>query len=452
MSQFLNLSRAARLIGMSRVALQQAVKEGKLESFDGMVSTEDLLAAFPGASFGEDPVFERIAKIREEAFGKRVRERILPDRDVLAARLFEQSVELADYRRHLERYHAIVVSALAKLKALSGSRSGIDDLAKWLNHELEDALVTEAPDQLDAMEGYLRIVSAHVRLQPSGREFFVEGTDTLLEAALRAGIAFNYGCSGGNCGLCKARVVSGQTRQVRHHDYGFSEAEKSMGYVLACSHTAVTDVVIEALEAGRPEDIPRQTIETKVRAVERLGNIVKLSLQTPRSSRLRFIAGQCVILDGEEYPIASCPCDDRNLEFHIPLEDALAGLKKGDTVSVQGPFGGFVLREDSGGQPFFIASGTGFAPVKSLVEHAMALDVFSSIGLLRIAPDFYLSNLCRSWEAALDNFGYAEVTELTPFPDLLDRDVYVAGPAEFVARTRQRLLDEGLPESRIFSP
>lgn len=453
MSKLLNLSRAARLIGVSRGILQQYVREGKLESFDGMVSTESLLDAFPDISFDEDPVFERIVRIKEESFGKRVRERLLPDREILSARLFEQSRELADYRQHLERYHDIVVHMLEKLKLLSGTRPEVMVLAKWLDHELEKALVTGAPDELDAMEGYLRIVSAHVRLEPSGRECFVEGADTLLEAALRAGIPLNYGCSGGNCGLCKARLVSGETRQVRHQDYILSEAEKNSGYILTCCHTAVNDIVIEALEAGRPEDIPLQEIETKVKTVEPMGGILKVVLQTPRSSRLRFLAGQGVQLSGEDYFIASCPCDDRNLEFHIPQGDRLSGLTKGDAVLLQGPSGKFVLKEDTGRQPLFIAKETGFAPIKSLIEHALALDMFSAILLLRTPRDAYFSNLCRSWESALDNFRYTETEDISAaLPDLEDRDVYVAGPADFVEETKRVLHEKGLADSRFFTP
>ena len=453
MSKFLNLSRAAKLIGVPRAILQQYVKEGRLESFDGMISTESLLAAFPESKFEEDPVFERITRIKEESFGKRIRERILPDREVLSARLYEQSRELADYRRHLERYHAIVVEAQEKLRVISSARPEVADLAKWLDHELGEALVTEAPDALDAMENYLRIVSAHVRIEPSGREYFVDGADTLLEAALRAGIAFNYGCSGGNCGLCKARLVSGETRQVRHQDYILSEAEKRSGFILACCHTAVNDIVIEALEAGQPEDIPVQEIEVKVKSVEQVGAISRITLQTPRSSRLRFLAGQSVYLFDQEYPIASCPCDDRNLEFHVLPNDVLSRLQKGETVLLQGPYGKFVLNERSGREPLFIASETGFAPIKSLIEHAMALDIYSAIMLIRTSHDGYLSNLCRAWESALDNFDYVETEEIqAALPDLAARDVYLAGPAAFVEEMKKSLMAKGLPASQLFTP
>ncbi|NNM81854.1 MAG: 2Fe-2S iron-sulfur cluster binding domain-containing protein [Burkholderiales bacterium] len=451
MAQLLNLSRAARLIGVPRGILQQAIRDGRLASFDGMVSTADLLAAFPDADLDSDPVFEKITKIKEESFGKRVRERLLPDREVLSARLFEQSGELADLRHHLERYHGIVVSMLEKLRS-----RGYGDLAQWLDGQLKEALVTGAPDPIEALEGYMRIFSAKVKLVPSGREFFSEGADTLLEAALRSGLAMNYGCSSGNCGLCKARVVSGETRQVRHHDYLLSEAEKNSGYILSCSHAAVGDVVLEALEASRPEDIPLQEIEARVKSVEPLGeSLVKLHLQCPRSSRMRFFAGQSAILESGnlsgKYPISSCPCDDRNLEFHLPESDALARLEKGESVWIRGPYGKFVLDEDSGREPLFIVANEGFSRVKGIVEHAVALDIYSSILLYRIGGA-YLSNLCRAWEDALDNFSYHESVGLPALEDLENRDIYLAGPAEFVTEAREKLVSSGVSPERIFYP
>ncbi len=174
----------------------------------------------------------------------------------------------------------------------------------------------------------------------------MEGADTLLEAALRAGLAVNYGSSNGNCGLCKARVISGQVQKVRPHDYVLSEAEKNQGYTLLCSHAAVGDLILEALETSSSDDIPQQQIVARIKAVEALGDDVRLlHLQTPRNNRLRFLAGQSVTLaagdTSAQLPIASCPCDDRNLHFHV-VRDAkddfarqvFAVLQAGDPVTV----------------------------------------------------------------------------------------------------------------------
>ena len=140
-------------------------------------------------------------------------------------------------------------------------------------------------------------MAAHITVLPSGNDFFIDGPDTILEAALRAGVPLNYGCSGGNCGLCKARLISGQIKKTRFHDYVLTEADKRDGLILMCSNTAVTDLVIEAAVAGGVQDIPFQQIPATVKLITQLTpEMALLHLQTPRTNRLRFLAGQSVSL------------------------------------------------------------------------------------------------------------------------------------------------------------
>ena len=277
MQQRLSLSRAARLVGVARGALQQKIQSGELRAFDGMVSGDDLLRLYPAAMLESDAGFERVTKIREEAFGRRVRERMLPSQEILSQRLFEQSRELTDLRAHLQRYHAMMVQLRERLRdeeerGAGEARTSAARLGELLDRELEAVLgETAAPNALAVMDDMLRVMSAHVVVRPSRHEFFVDGADTILEAALRSGLALNYGCSNGNCGLCKARVVSGQVQKVRNQDYVLSEAEKQQGYTLLCSHTAVGDLVIEALESTEAGDIPPQQIVAQVKAIQALG-------------------------------------------------------------------------------------------------------------------------------------------------------------------------------------
>lgn len=484
MSQLLALHRAARIVGVSRGVLQQKIKEGLLPASDGMISTDDLLAAYPNTKFEEDLVAEHFERIKEEAFANRVREHVLPSREVLAARLYEQSRKLADLRNHLQRYHAIAIAMQERLRALDGGRK-VPELARldrWLDQQLEEVLNTEAPDPLAVLDDYLRVVSAQIVLRPSGHQFFVEGSDTILEAGLRAGLAMNYGCSNGNCGLCKARVVGGQIMKVRHHDYVLSEAEKNMGYTLTCSYAPVSDLTLEALEAAGPADIPQQEIQTRVKTVRELGHGLNLlHLQTPRTNRLRFLAGQRVALSvgdnaATEHAVASCPCDDRNLQFHIREDSETAfdrrvfdGLKPGDSVTLRGPFGNFVLGKDLTRPLLLLACDRGFAPIKSLVEHATALDSTDSIHLFWLASaphGHYEANLCRSWMDALDNFEYSELkisvletdalaavsAQIQPTHFSLPQAmVYVAGPQKFIAVARSYLAQQGVPEAQIHS-
>ena len=482
MRQLLSLSRAARLVGVARGALQQKIQSGELPSFDGMLSADDLLRLYPAVELESDIGFERVEKIKEEAFGLRLRERMLPGKEILAQRLFEQSRELADLRAHLQHYHAMVVHLRERLRdeetrGADAARESAVKLGDLLDRELEAVLgETAAPNTLAVMDDMLRVMSAHVVVRPSRHEFFVDGADTILDAALRSGLALNYGCSNGNCGLCKARVVSGQVQKVRQQDYVLSEAEKRQGYTLMCSHTAVGDLVIEALESVDPGDIPPQQIVAQVKAMQALGDdLMLLRLQTPRTNRLRFLAGQNLTLTlGEasaQLPIASCPCDDRNLDFHVVRNAAdsfaqrvFGSLKAGHAVTLFGPWGDFVLRADSPRSILFLACDTGFAPVKSLIEHAMALEASERLHLYWLATrpaGHYLDNLCRSWAGALDNFTYVPIAaeggdglELVrrigaDHADLNALDIYLAGPEAFVAAASKELLERGFPRAQL---
>jgi CDP-4-dehydro-6-deoxyglucose reductase len=250
-----------------------------------------------------------------------------------------------------------------------------------------------------------------------------------------------------------------------------------------CTCTALSsDLVLEVLEAGAPEDIPEQRIVAKVRRIDALSDdVMRVHLQTPRSSRLRFLAGQRVTLgiragvrDGSdvhgEFPVASCPCDDRNLIFHISRGDRRASsanfsrcvfddwIKVADDVSVWGPWGSFVLRENSARPLVFVALDDGFAPINSLIEHAIAVDAAESITLYWASAQpggQYLPNQCRAWAEALDEFSYkALATDELPAvlaanPALAQSEVYLAGSAVAVEPLAAALLAAGVPAAQL---
>lgn len=481
MARLLTLSRAARLVGVTRVALQNRIKRGELETFEGMISADDLVRLYPQTRFEDDSAIERAREIKDKAFAKRVRERILPDAEVLAARLNDLGRELADLKRGLAYQEGLVAELARRLDLAAGEdpKGTAAGIAAWLRKARAAARPgADAADALLARDSFLRVMAAHVHLLPSQHDFFVEGADTILEAALRAGLNMNYGCSNGNCGLCKARVVSGQTKKVRNHDYVIPENEKAQGCVLLCSTTAVTDCTIEATEAGSASEIPQQRIPARVHQVAPLSEeVMLLHLQTPRTNRLRFMAGQSVVLSinagaAREFPIASCPCDDRNLQFHVPRQtddpfcrQVAGGLRPSDTVTVEGPHGEFVLDDTSPRPLVFIAYNSGFAPTKSLIEHAMALDVAGTQHLYWITDTpagQYLQNLCRSWTDALDNFYYIPIVidptrahlaleeQLTAHHgDWSEFDYYVAGRKAELDTTQALLLRHGVPAAQI---
>jgi CDP-4-dehydro-6-deoxyglucose reductase len=487
MPQHLAISRAAKLLGVSRASLQKRIKDGGLHSFDGTITSDELLQLYPDLQLEDSGLFERTQEIKQEAFRRRIMDRTLPAKEVLAERLFEQSIELDSIKQHLQHYHTLVVGVQEKLQELArrapAARPALRDLDEWLEQALRGVLAADKkPDTVGVMDAMLRVMSAHVTLQPSGKDFFVEGNDTLLEAALKAGLALNYGCSSGNCGLCKARVISGQVMKTRHSDYLLSEPERQQGYTLMCCHTAVSDVMLEALEAASASDIPKQQLTARVKAVTPLSqDTMLLHLQTPRSHRLRFLAGQSVTLGhveagSGEFPIASCPCNDRDLQFHIQRgmggrfgEIVWNGLKPGDSITVYGPWGDYVFNEDSQQDELFIAFDRGFAPVKSLLEHSMATESAEDMILVWGATTddgHYMANLCRAWDDALENFHYLPIsvaptrsaTEaaadvvaglLQAFPQCRRMDVYLAGPEPLVAAATAELLAAGFNKTKL---
>lgn len=483
MAHFLPLSRVARLVGESRSAIQRRIHAGELATFDGMVEMGELLRVFPDVRWEDDGEFRRVEEIKAKAFARRVYERALPAKEVLAERLFEMGREFAAAKTLLLHYDEVLRFLDDKLDDVAEAgaarpavQQAVIDLKLWLRQALAARPSdTERAQALLAQENVMRIMSAQVTVLPAGHEFFVEGNDTLLEAALRAGIPLNYGCSNGNCGDCRARLVSGQVKKVHPHDFVLKESEKAEGDFLLCSYTAVSDVVVEAGIAGA-DDIPHQEIVTRVKAVEVLNErIAVLHLTAPRSQRLHFLAGQRVTLaigdsGGElsgEYPVASCPCEDRHIELHIQRDNSplarhvFEDLAKEDRVRIEEPRGHFVMKLDSRRPVIFIAWEEGFAPIKSLVQHAMSLEIAESIhlywaaGSVAASGGHYQDNHCRAWADALDEFSYrpldaaggAEAVAesiLALHPDLRRADIYAAGPLDFLHVLQTGALARGL--------
>lgn len=302
-------------------------------------------------------------------------------------------------------------------------------------------------------------VTHRVRLRPSGHVFTVEGRESLLDAALRAGVHLDHGCATGQCGRCRARLLNGKIVRTRNGDYPFTVAEQQQGFFLTCVATAGADTEIEAAEARSEDDIPLQRLRVSVRKIELLDRDAALvRLRTPRSQLLRFLAGQRIRLtapDGrqDEWHVASCPCDGRNLDIVVCRDrpDDLAAYlldasAPGATLSLEGPFGTFLLDETSCKPLVFVAIGAGIAPVLSQIEQAISEDHAERVDLYRVdscCSGNRLGNLCRSWQDALENFAYHPVVDTVSAEVLATRlvkdgvtagaDVYVAGPSAAIA-------------------
>lgn len=330
----------------------------------------------------------------------------------------------------------------------------------------------------------------HVRLLPSEQEFVVEGHESLLDAALRAGVALPYGCSNGNCGLCKARIIKGEVERFGHQDFVLSASERSNRSFLMCTNTPLTDLIIEAQIASGVQDIAAQGFQIKVRRIERISDdLLILHARTARGQRMRFLAGQYATLRITgigycKFSIASCPCNEKHLEFHIrrdktePVSEYIfATMKVGERLELVGPEGEFVFQENSLRPIIMIAFDTGFAAIKSLLEHATAQEKDRSINLYWIAcgrEGQYLQNLCRAWRDALDGFHYVpmniatnirklvkqrmrvhEIAEqkllkiVRDHPDLSGFDVYIAAPRAFLDSAKKIFVSHHLDLSHF---
>jgi CDP-4-dehydro-6-deoxyglucose reductase len=319
---------------------------------------------------------------------------------------------------------------------------------------------------------------------PSGHEFQAVTQENLLDAALRSGLNVDFHCSSGSCGECRARLIEGELGPHDFHDYRFSEAEKMQGLFLLCTAHAATDLVIEAGEAHSPRDIPHQLIKTRLARVERVGEqLLIVQLRTPRSSPLRFFAGQHASLaipgvGGIDCSIASCPCNGRLLQFHIPRQPdnpfvarLFSGLRHGSAVEVAGPFGEMTLDHDSTRPLLLVAQDHELAAMKSLAEHAINLDLPQPVRLIWLAREgrHYLKNLCRSWSEALDDYRFFPLVYAAGESDEMqvarlmgviggeiaepgEWDIYWAGSSSFNQALYQQLLAAGADEQRLFSP
>jgi CDP-4-dehydro-6-deoxyglucose reductase len=484
MPRLISLSQATRMVGVKRSELQSRIQSGELRTFEGAILLSDLLHAYPQARAEDTTMLDRVGEIMEQAVGKVIRpEHEFPDITACTHRIQVLTRELATARSESRRYRELIENLKLKLQDLDHEdlerETAFTQLRGWL-HEAVQALraASGEADDILTREEFPRFMAAKVRVLPSGHEFYIDGANSILEAGLSSGLSLNYGCNTGTCGLCKAKVVSGRLKKLSLHDYSLTETEKALGYFLACCNTAASDLVIEAEEASSSHDIPVQEIELRVKKILRPdADTFILRTKTPRTRRLRFLAGQYVALQFNHLPprdcsIASCPCDERTLEFHI---SKLAGqdissylaetLKVNDALMIHGPRGEFALDETSTRGLVFLACNTGFAPIKSLIEHALSLNTTQQVRLYWITTDdntHYLGNLCRSWQDALENFHYHPIALASGhlvedvLPDIIaavgeatEHDFYVCLPEALLGSAEAFLRQRGIPAGQL---
>jgi len=264
-----------------------------------------------------------------------------------------------------------------------------------------------------------------VLVNPSGRQFSCDAGESILAAAIRAGVGLPYGCKNGACGSCKGKLVSGQAEIGAHQERALSAAEREAGQTLFCCAMPQSDVVIEVREVLGVGDFPIKKLPSRVAKLERVtDDVMILSLQLPATERMQFKAGQYIeflLKDGKRraYSMATAPHSDELLALHIRhmpgglfTDQVFGTLKEKDILRFEGPLGTFFLREDSQKPIVMLASGTGFAPIKAMIDHWAHQESTRPVTLYwggRRPADLYMNALCEEWSKTLPNFRYIPV-------------------------------------------
>jgi len=263
-----------------------------------------------------------------------------------------------------------------------------------------------------------------VRVMPGGPEFAVKAGESVLDAALRHGITLPYGCRNGTCGSCKGKVVSGRVEYGDTPPVALTEDERKSGMALFCQARPIDDLSIE-VKSTAVGDLPVKKFPARVEKKELLApDVIRLYLKLPTAVRLQFLAGQYIdflLPDGRRrsFSLANAPHDDEFIELHLRHVDkgefteyVFEHMKEKSMVRIEGPHGDFYLREDSSRPMIFVAGGTGFAPIKGIIEHAFAAGIGRPMHLYwgaRAVIDLYLKELPQGWVQEYANFRYTAV-------------------------------------------
>ncbi len=330
-----------------------------------------------------------------------------------------------------------------------------------------------------------------VTIQPSQHQFTVTAEQTVLDAALAAGILLPYSCRSGACSTCKAKVVSGSIQPVPSAEVVLTPEEREAGYTLLCQARATSDLVVESREIRLASDIQVRKLPSRVTSMTRpAADVAVLQLQLPATETFKFYAGQYVELilkDGKRrsYSMANPPHSAAALELHIRhlpgglFTDHVFGvgatqMKEREILRIEGPLGSFFLREDSDLPIVMLASGTGFAPIKSIIEHMVHQGINRPVTLYwggRRPADLYMHALAQSWAATIPNFTYVPVVSdalaedawtgrtgfvhkavMEDFPDLAGHQVYACGAPIVVDSARREFVAHcKLPDDAFFA-
>jgi CDP-4-dehydro-6-deoxyglucose reductase len=326
-----------------------------------------------------------------------------------------------------------------------------------------------------------------ITVQPSGHQFSCEEDETVLSAAMRAGVGLPYGCKNGACSSCKGKVLSGSVLHKPHQERALSKDEEAQGVSLFCCAIPQGDLVLQAREVAGSDDYPIRKMPSRVATLEKVADdVIIMTLQLPANEALKFRAGQYIefmLRDGKRrsYSLASPPEQDQPLSLHIRhlpgglfTDQVFSSMKERDILRFEGPMGTFFVREENDKPMVLLASGTGFAPLKAIVEHLRAQGSQREMLLYwggRRPQDLYMDALCREWAQQMPNLRYVPVLSglqpqdqwngrtgfvhqavIDDLPDLSGYQVYACGAPIMVESARRDLVAQcGLPDEEFYA-
>ncbi|MEX0959137.1 MAG: CDP-6-deoxy-delta-3,4-glucoseen reductase [Burkholderiales bacterium] len=330
-------------------------------------------------------------------------------------------------------------------------------------------------------------MSHKVTIKPSNHTFTVEDGETVLAAAQREGYTLPYGCRNGACGTCKGKILEGSVDYGNPQPYVLAEFEKKAGLALFCQARPLSDLVIEAREIAGVGQLEIRKLPCRVQSLVRAApDVMVLKLKLPANERLQFLAGQYIdilLKEGKRrsYSMGNPPHDDEFVELHVRnmphgafTEYVFSRMKERDILRFEGPLGTFFLREDSDKPIIFLASGTGFAPIKSVIEHAFHIGLDRQMVLYwggRRPDDLYMAELCGQWQQQHGNFSFIPVVSdalqedawqgrtglvhravMEDFPDMSGYQVYACGAPVMVEAAHRDFTSQcSLPEDEFYS-
>lgn len=329
-------------------------------------------------------------------------------------------------------------------------------------------------------------MSYSVRIESTDHIFQVNEGQSVLDAALRKSITLPYGCRGGGCGSCKGQIVSGSISYPNGLPDGLSESDHNNGFALFCQAVPNSDLVIKSKELTATDEIEVKILPCRVHEKEQLSHdVVLIKLLLPKTERLQFFAGQYInflLKNGKHrsFSLANAPHDDEFIELHIRhipggqfTGEVFDEMKEKDMMRIEGPLGSFYIREESQRPIILMAGGTGFAPIKGMIEHALKIGIQRPIHLywgVREEQDLYMHELANSWtkqnplirytpvlsdakesEGWSGRTGFVHHAIMQDYPDLSQHEIYGSGAPDMVYAGRDEFVKNGLDLDYYYS-